>query len=49
MVELKIVEQIKAIHEAQLLTQMKLAGAKIGLLMIFNVPQLKDGITRFVF
>jgi len=47
-VELKSVEEIRGIHEAQLLTYMKLAGVKIGLLMNFNVTKLKDGIQRFV-
>jgi GxxExxY protein len=46
--ELKSVEEIKGIHEAQLLTYMKLAGVKIGLLINFNVTKLKDGIERFV-
>jgi GxxExxY protein len=47
-IELKSVDDIKAIHEAQLLTYMKLAGVKTGLLMNFNVTKLKDGIKRFV-
>ena len=47
-VELKSVEEIRGIHEAQLLTYMKSAGMKIGLLMNFNVTKLKDGIQRFV-
>jgi GxxExxY protein len=47
-VELKSVEQIKGIHEAQLLTYMKLTGVNIGLLINFNVNKLKDGIKRFV-
>ena len=47
-VELKSVERIKGIHEAQLLTYMKLAGVKTGLLINFNVKRVKDGITRFV-
>jgi len=47
-VELKSVEQIRGIHEAQLLTYMKLAGVKTGLLMNFNVTKLKSGIRRFV-
>jgi GxxExxY protein len=47
-VELKSVEAIKKIHEAQLLTYMKLTGIEIGLLINFNVPLLKDGIKRFV-
>jgi GxxExxY protein len=42
------VEQIKGIHEAQLLTYMKLAGVKTGLLMNFNVTRLRSGIKRFV-
>ena len=46
--ELKSVEEIKAIHEAQLLTYMKLAGVKTGLLINFNVPKLKTGIKRYV-
>ena len=47
-IELKSVERIKAIHEAQLLTYMRLTGTKIGLLINFNVTKLKDGIKRFV-
>ncbi len=47
-IELKNVELLKAIHEAQLLTYMRLAGIKIGLLINFNVKKLKDGIKRFV-
>ena len=47
-VELKAVDKLMPIHEAQILTYMKLAGAKMGLLMNFNVTRLKDGIKRFV-
>jgi GxxExxY protein len=47
-IELKSVEQIKSIHEAQLLTYMKLARVSTGLLMNFNVARLQDGIKRFV-
>ncbi len=47
-IELKSVEKLRGIHEAQLLTYMKLAGIKTGLLMNFNVTKLKDGIKRFV-
>jgi len=47
-IELKSVEKVLPIHEAQLLTYMKLSGIKIGLLMNFNVCRLKDGIKRFV-
>ena len=47
-VELKSVEAIKAIHEAQLLTYMKLANISIGLMINFNVQNLKEGIKRYV-
>ena len=47
-VEMKSVERILGIHEAQLLTYMKLAKMKTGLLINFNVEVLKDGIRRFV-
>ena len=47
-VELKSVDKILPIYEAQLLTYMKLAGIKVGLLINFNVTKLKDGIKRFV-
>jgi GxxExxY protein len=47
-VELKSVEHVLPIHEAQLLTYMKLAGTQIGLLINFNVTQLKHGIKRYV-
>ncbi len=46
--ELKSVEQVLPIHEAQILTYMKLASFRTGLLINFNVPLLKDGIKRFV-
>ena len=46
--ELKSVDKLTAIHEAQLLTYMKLANVKTGLLINFNVTKLKDGIKRFV-
>lgn len=47
-VELKTVEALAKIHEAQLLTYMRLTGSKIGLLINFNVPALRDGIKRMV-
>ena len=47
-VELKSVEKRLPIHEAQLLTYMRLAHISIGLLMNFNVKFMKDGIKRFV-
>lgn len=45
-VEIKAVSKIEPIHEAQLLTYMKLGSWKLGLLINFNVPLLKDGIRR---
>ena len=47
-VELKAVDALAPIHEAQLLTYMKLAGIRTGLLLNFNVKRLKDGIKRMV-
>ncbi len=47
-VELKSVDAIRKIHEAQLLTDLKLIECKVGLLINFNVPVLKDGIKRRV-
>jgi len=47
-VELKAVEVMHPVYEAQLLTYLKLTGCKVGLLINFNVPVLKDGITRRV-
>jgi len=44
--ELKACENLEPIHEAQLLTYLKLTGIKVGLLINFNVPVLKDGIKR---
>lgn len=47
-VELKSVDKILPIHQAQLLTYMKLASISIGLLINFNVKYLRDGIKRMV-
>ena len=47
-VELKSVEKLAPIHEAQLLSYLKLSGCKLGLLINFNVHMLKDGIKRLV-
>jgi len=47
-VELKAVERVIPVHEAQLLTYMRLTGIHVGLLLNFNVPVLKDGIYRRV-
>ena len=46
-IELKSVSQLAAIHEAQILTYMKLANVKTGLLINFNTVFLKNGIKRF--
>jgi len=46
--ELKSCEKIEPIHKAQLLTYLKLSGLKVGLLLNFNVPVMRDGIVRIV-
>ena len=48
LVEVKAVERLGPVHEAQLLTYLRLGGWKIGLLVNFNVPVLRDGIVRRV-
>jgi GxxExxY protein len=45
-VELKAIEQLTWIHEAQLLTYLRLTGLRVGLVINFNVPVLKQGIRR---
>ena len=47
-IELKTVERILPIHEAQLITYLKLSGHSVGLLMNFNVALMKSGIKRLV-
>jgi GxxExxY protein len=47
-VELKSVEQVLPIHQAQLLTYLRLSGKRVGLLINFNVAVLKNGIIRRV-
>ena len=47
--ELKTVERLLPVHEAQLLTYLKLSGMRTGLLLNFNVPVLRNGIKRLVF
>ena len=47
-VEIKAVDGLAPIHEAQLLTYLRLSGKRVGLLVNFNVPLLKDGIKRMV-
>ncbi|MBI1291756.1 GxxExxY protein [bacterium] len=46
--ELKAVEKLLPIHHAQIMTYLKLTGFRVGLLMNFNVPVMKDGIVRRV-
>ena len=47
-IELKAIGRIEPIHEAQLLSYLKLSGCHVGLLINFNVKQLKDGVRRLV-
>jgi len=47
-IELKSVEKLLPIHQAQLLTYLKLAGKPVGLLINFNTVHLRDGIKRMV-
>ncbi len=47
-IEIKSVETLAPVHEAQLITYLKLGGWKVGLLINFNVAVLKDGIRRRV-
>ena len=46
--DLKACERLEPIHEAQLLTYLRMTGIKVGLLINFNSPVLKDGIKRLV-
>jgi len=47
-VELKAVEEVIPVHEAQIISYLKLANKRIGLLINFNVPLLINGFKRFV-
>jgi len=47
-VEIKAVEQIRPVHEAQVLSYLRLSKCKIGLLLNFNVKLLKNGVRRFI-
>lgn len=49
LVELKSVDAINPVHEAQVLTYLKFSKVKVGLLINFNVAILKDGIKRFIY
>ena len=46
--ELKAVDELAPVHQAQLLTYLKLANKRLGFLINFNVPLIKDGIKRMV-
>jgi len=46
--ELKSVEKMNPVYEAQLMTYLRLSGVRLGFLINFNVPHLKDGIKRMV-
>lgn len=48
LLELKSVDELHPVHDAQLITYLKVAKLKVGLLINFNVPVLKDGIRRRV-
>ena len=48
LVEIKAVEALSRLHEAQILTYLKLSGMPVGLLMNFNVLLFKDGVRRFI-
>ena len=46
--ELKALDQVNPVWEAQLLSHLKLTGKRLGFLMNFNVPLIKNGITRMI-
>lgn len=48
LIELKAVEKLMPVHHAQVLTYLKLTGHRMGLLINFNVPLIRDGIKRIV-
>lgn len=48
LIELKSIEKAKDVHKKQLLTYLKLTGLKLGLLLNFGEPLMKDGITRII-
>ncbi len=47
-VEIKAIDELAPIHQAQLLTYLKATGKEVGLLLNFNVPVLKEGIKRVI-
>ena len=48
LLEIKAVERVLPVHEAQTRTYLKLSGCRLALLMNFHAPMLKDGIRRFI-
>jgi len=48
LIEAKSVERVLPVHKAQLLSYMKLLNVPVGLLIIFNVPRLVDGVSRLM-
>jgi len=46
--EIKSLETLLPVHEAQIISYLKLAGKRLGFLINFNVPLIKDGFRRFV-
>ena len=48
LLEIKAVDHILPVHEAQTRTDLKLSGCRLALLLNFNTPMLKDGIRRFI-
>lgn len=47
--ELKAIEIVNPVWEAQILSHLKLTGKRLGYLIDFNVPLIKDGIRRFIY
>jgi GxxExxY protein len=47
-IELKALEKVLPVHDAQVLTYLKLSSRRLGFLLNFNVPVMKNGISRFV-
>jgi GxxExxY protein len=47
-VELKCIERVLSVHDAQVLTYLRLTGCPVGLLINFNVPRFKDGVRRLL-
>jgi len=48
LVEVKAIDALSRIHQAQILTYLRLSGLRIGFLMNFNVTLFKQGLSRFV-